>query len=125
MPYRHTDKWDDMYGKAFAKRFDFDCVELRNLYRMSDQSNGRCPLDEYIIMYISFSVGRLCCSFRHPGNAKALHSGASEQQQLHVSFCACSERTRTTNQLLWGLAEILDLQQGESNVYHYYVYANL
>ena len=25
------DGWDDILEKAFAKRFDFDCVELRNL----------------------------------------------------------------------------------------------
>ena len=26
-----SDGWDDILEKAFAKRFDFDCVELRNL----------------------------------------------------------------------------------------------
>lgn len=26
-----SDGWDDILKKAFAKRFDFDCVELRNL----------------------------------------------------------------------------------------------
>ena len=80
------------WKKAFAKRFDFDCVELRNLYRMSDSNaTADVPWDEYIIRYISFSVGRLRCSFRHPGNAKALHSGASDKHRLHVFFCVCLE----------------------------------
>ena len=26
-----SDGWDDILEKAFARRFDFDCVELRNL----------------------------------------------------------------------------------------------
>ena len=46
-------------------------------------------------MYISFSVGRLRCSFRHPGNAKALHSGASDKASAPRSFlCALNLRLK-------------------------------
>ena len=48
------------------------------------------PWDGYINMYISFSVGRLRCSFRHPGNAKALHSGASDEASAPRSFYVCA-----------------------------------
>jgi hypothetical protein len=37
--------WDDILEKAFAKRFDFDSVELRNLYRnVRIKRNSRCPV---------------------------------------------------------------------------------
>ena len=60
------------------------------------------PWDGYILMYISFSVGRLRCSFRHPGNAKALHSGASDKASAPRSFCVCPE-PETTNKAAVGV----------------------
>ena len=80
------------WKKAFAKRFDFDCVELRNLYRMSDSNaTADVPWDEYIIRYISFSVGRLRCSFRHPGNCEGLTQWSERQASAPRSFYVCPE----------------------------------
>ena len=56
------------------------------------------PWDGYINkVYRLFSVGRLRCSFRHPGNAKALHSGASDKASAPRSFYVCPEpKTKTS-----------------------------
>ena len=73
--------------KAFAKRFDFDCVRISQVRTVSQiQSNGKCPLGWlYINVYKSFIVGRWRCSFQtNRAMREPLHSGASDQHRLHV-----------------------------------------
>ena len=72
---RMSDGWDDILKKAFAKRFDFDCVRISQVQRIVKlEATADVPWDEYIIMYISFSVGRLCCSFRLSGQCESLYT---------------------------------------------------
>ena len=76
--------------KAFAKRFDFDSVELRNLNGLSISKQRQMPRGMIIYKYNIYfrSAWGVCVArFDNPGNAKALQSGASDKHRLHVFLC--------------------------------------
>jgi hypothetical protein len=90
---------DDMYGKAFAKRFDFDILRISQIrtVRQRIKATVDAPSDVYTLCIYHSAWGVGVARFDEQGNARAFRMWSERKATAPRFFLYMPEGTRITN----------------------------